>query len=204
MLAALALAGCQCTEEKCGSSQTPAVAPAPAAPAAPVAPTPPPAPAKPEAAAPVKFPILINAGADATITDSSGNTWLPDDGFDGGELSPRADDLEVANTQNPALYRTEHWGMSSFTQPLPNGKYVVKLHFAETWEGIEGPGGRVFSFNVEGREFKDFDVWEKAGGRQRAYIETVNVDIADGKLDISFEASADNPEINAIEISPAP
>lgn len=59
--------------------------------------------------------------------------------------------------------------MTHFSQVLPNGKYMVKLHFAETYQGITGPGQRVFSFNVEGHEFKDFDVWVKAGGDLRAY-----------------------------------
>ena len=53
--------------------------------------------------------------------------------------------------------------MDSFSA-VPNGKYVAKLHFAETYEGISGEGQRVFTFNVQGHEFKDFDVWKKAGG----------------------------------------
>lgn len=171
---------------------------------APVATPPPPASAKPAEVSPARPVIRINAGTDATYTDSSGNVWLSDRGFDGGDIVSRADDMKIENTKDPALYRTEHWGMSSFSQPLPNGKYVVNLHFAETWLGIEGPGGRVFSFNVEGHEFNDFDVWAKAGGAHRAYIETVNVDIADGSLDITFKSGADNTEINAIEIHPAP
>jgi alcohol dehydrogenase (cytochrome c) len=40
--------------------------------------------------------------------------------------------------------------------------YLVKLHFAETYEGFNGPGERVLSFNVQGREYKDFDVYVKA------------------------------------------
>jgi hypothetical protein len=94
--------------------------------------------------------------------------------------------------------------MSSFSQPLPNGRYGVKLHFAETSPNVTGPGGRLFSFDVEGREFREFDVWEKAGGPRRAYIKTVNVDIADGQLDITFEPIADSPELNGIEIMPSP
>ena len=93
--------------------------------------------------------------------------------------------------------------MSAFSQPLPNGKYVVKLHFCETYDGIEGPGQRVFSFNVGGREFKDFDVWVKAGGPLKAYVETVNVEVTNGRLDIKFTSNVENPEINAIEITPA-
>ena len=42
-----------------------------------------------------------------------------------------------------------------------------------------------------------------AGGFLRAYVETVNVEITDGKLDITFTANVENPQINGIEIIPA-
>ena len=70
--------------------------------------------------------------------------------------------------------------MDSFSRKLPNGKYTVKLYFAETFEGITDKGGRVFTFNVQGREFKDFDIWVKAGGPNRAYVETVPVEVTNG------------------------
>jgi alcohol dehydrogenase (cytochrome c) len=111
-------------------------------------------------------------------------------------------DLQIANTKDPVIYRSERYSMTSFSRPLPNGKYIVKLHFAETFEGITAAGERVFSFNVEGKEFKDFDVFVKAGGSLRAYVETVPVEVADGKLDITFTAKVENPEINGIEIIP--
>jgi hypothetical protein len=204
LLSAAVLSGCASDKQCCPKPV--AVVALPAAPAVPVAPpvvAPPPAPAAPVVVAPVLSVIRINAGADANITDSDGNVWLADRGFEGGDISPRDADLKIENTKDAALYRSEHWGMSSFSQPLLNGKYVVKLHFAETWEGVSGPGERVFSFNVEGQEFRDFDVWVKAGGGQRAYIETVNVTVIDGKLDITFEPNVDNPEINGVEIMPA-
>ena len=78
----------------------------------------------------------------------------------------------------------------------------MKLHFAETYDGITGPGERIFSFNVEGHEFKNFDVWVKAGGPVRAYVETVSVEVTAGKLDIAFTPKVENPEINGIEILP--
>jgi endoglucanase len=149
-----------------------------------------------------KAPIRINAGASETIKDAEGNTWLPDQGFDGGDVIDRGD-IEIANTKNPAIYRSERYSMTGFSHKLPNGKYTVKLHFAETYEEIGAAGQRVFSFNVEGKDFKNFDVFVKAGGGRRAYVETVNVEIADGKLDITFTAEVENPEINGIEIIPA-
>jgi hypothetical protein len=146
--------------------------------------------------------IRIKAGVSSPLTDSAGNVWLPDQGFDGGEVIERPD-VEVANTKDQAIYRSEHYAMDSFSRLLPNGKYQVKLHFAETYDGITGPGERVFSFSVQGQEFKNFDVWKKAGGPLKAYVETVNVEVTDGKLLIKFTSNIENPEINAIEIIPA-
>jgi hypothetical protein len=37
---------------------------------------------------------------------------------------------------------------------------------------------------------------------QRAYVETVNVEVPDGKLAITFIPKVQNPEINGIEIIP--
>jgi hypothetical protein len=161
--------------------------------------------ATPPAPAPVtsRPTIRINAAATAPFTDSSGNVWLPDQGFTGGDIVDRGSEMAIANTPDPALYRTERYSMTAFSQPLPNGKYLVKLHFAETFEDISGAGERVFSFNVEGHVLKDFDVFAKAGGKKRAYIETVPVEVADGKLDIVFTSQVQNPEINGIEIIPA-
>jgi hypothetical protein len=150
-----------------------------------------------------KNAIRIKAGVTAPMKDEAGVTWLADQGFADGETTDRPG-IEITNTKTPSVYLTERYSMTQFTQKLPNGKYIVKLHFAETYEGIEGPGQRVFTFNVEGRDFKDFDVWVKAGGPRRAYIETVPVTIADGKLDITFTPQVENPEINALEIIPAP
>lgn len=158
----------------------------------------------PIAIAPVPPPVHIKAGLSVPLTDADGIVWIAEQGFADGDTIERDDDMEIANTKSPALYRTEHFGMTAFSYPVPNGKYIVKLHFAETFEGITGAGQRVFSFNIEGTEFKDFDVFVKAGGPHRAYVETVPVQVADGKLDISFTPNLENPEINGIEILPAP
>ena len=92
--------------------------------------------------------------------------------------------------------------MSVFSCKLPNGKYLAKLYFAETYQGITATGQRVFSFNVQGKEFKDVDIWAKTGGRNRAYIETVPVEVTNGELRIGFTPKVENPVINAIEIIP--
>jgi hypothetical protein len=185
-------AGCLADQPQSASNSVATATAAPAA-VAPVANTPPAVPAV----------VRIKAGASAPWTDSKGNVWAADQGFSGGETAERPD-VTITNTPEQGIYRAEHYSMDSFSTPLANGKYLVKLHFAETYEGIEGPGQRVFSFKVQGHEFKDFDVWVKAGGPFKAYVETVPVEITDGKLMITFTSNVENPEINGIEIIPQP
>jgi outer membrane protein assembly factor BamB len=108
----------------------------------------------------------------------------------------------VTGTKDPNLFVSEHWGMSAFSQKVPNGKYVAKLYFAETYPGITGAGQRLFSFNVHGHEFKDFDIWVKAGGSNKAYVETVPVEVTNGAFRIVFTSQVENPAIKAIEIIP--
>lgn len=191
--------GCQTTDQ--GSAppattpaKTTSVAPAPAATPAATVTAAAPATGKPAI-------IRIKAAATAPFTDSSGNVWKPEEGFEGGSVISR-DGTEIANTKDSGLFNSEHYGMDSFSCNLPNGNYIAKLYFAETFEGITGPGQRVFSYNVQGHEFKDFDIWAKAGGPNRAYIETVPVEVKDGKFKITFTSNIENPEITAIEIIP--
>lgn len=151
--------------------------------------------------APTAKDIRIKAGKSEPVKDAEGNVWLADQGFEGGQTIERPD-IQIANTKSPDLYRAERYSMDAFSWPVPNGKYLVKLHFAETFDGITGPGQRVFSFNVQGREFKDFDVWVKAGGPLKAYIEAVPVEVTDGRIKVTFTPKVENPQICAIEIIP--
>jgi endoglucanase len=177
--AALLLAGCQSAPQKSTSR-----------------------PAAMDGTKPALPTIRIKTGVSEGFTDNSGNTWLPDQGFADGVPVERPD-IAIEGATDQRIYRAERYSMTSFTQALPNGSYIVKLHFCETYDGITGPGQRVFSFNVAGHDFKDFDVWVKAGGALCAYVETVPVEITDGKLEITFTANVENPQINGIEIIPA-
>jgi hypothetical protein len=186
-----------CQSDAHGSTQasavsaTPAVT-APAIPSAIAAPTP----------AATQSVVRIKAGVSAPFTDSSGNVWQAETEFEGGDVIERDASMEIANTKDAGLTRSEHYGMSSFSCNFPNGKYIAKLHFAETFDGITGAGQRVFSFNVQGHEFKDFDVYVKAGGSNRAYVETFPVEITNGKSTITFASNIENPQINALELVP--
>jgi hypothetical protein len=217
-LAAAWLAGCQSAADRRSTDTSTPVAtirPAPAT-SAPVAATPAPATAPATTTAPAATaapatataskspapPVRIKAGLTESLTDADGNVWLPEQGFTEGLTTDRPD-LKIENTKTPAIYFTEHYSMTSFTYPVPNGKYTLKLHFCETYEGITGPGQRVFTFNAMGQEYKDFDIWVKSGGFLHAYIVTQNVEVTDGKILITFTPQVENPQINGIEILPA-
>jgi endoglucanase len=148
--------------------------------------------------------IRIKAGGTAPFKDSSGNTWLPDQGFDGGDTVERPD-APITGTKDPGLYQSEHYSMSSFSAKVPNGKYIAKLHFCETFDGISGKGDRVFSVNVQNGQkmIKDLDVFAKAGGANKPYVETVPVEVTNGTFKLDFISNVENPQINAIELTPA-
>ena len=147
------------------------------------------------------LPIRIQAAATEAFTDKNGNKWAAATGFADGETIDRPDiTVAVGAGDDQKIYQSERYSMTKFEQALPNGKYTVKLHFAETYEGITGTGQRVFSFNVQGKDFKDLDVFAKAGGAMKAYIETVPVDVTNGKLTVTFTSNVENPQINGIEI----
>jgi endoglucanase len=195
LLSYLFLVGCESSKSPSATNQNPTPAvPAPAMAAV---------PAPPAAAAPVNSVIRINAGASAAVTNSNGDVWLADQGFSGGDVIERPD-VTITNTTEPEIYRSEHYSMDSFSWPLANGKYLVKLHFCETFEGITDKGQRVFSYNVQGQDFKDLDVYAKTGGAMIALVETVPVEIMNGKLLITFTPNIENPQINGIEIIPQP
>jgi hypothetical protein len=153
---------------------------------------------------PVANAIRIEAGGAANFTDSNGNLWLADTGFTAGAggVADRGN-IAIGNTVNDRLYQTERWGMTAFAYNVPNGTYQVNLHFAETYAGITAAGQRVFSANVEGTPINNIDVFAQAGGLNNALVKTANVIVTDGQLNITFTATANNPEINGIEIIPS-
>ncbi|MGH7940652.1 MAG: malectin [Limisphaerales bacterium] len=146
-------------------------------------------------------PVRINCGVTEKLTDSEGNVWLPDEGYADGNPY-EVEDAEISGTKDPEIFRTERYSMSAYNFGVPDGKYTVKLLFAEVYSGITGPGDRVFSFSVQGHEFKNFDIWAKAGGPDKACIQSVDVDVTNGALNITFTPEVENPKIDGIEILP--
>jgi hypothetical protein len=92
--------------------------------------------------------------------------------------------------------------MSAYKFVVPNSKYTVRLHFAETYEGITGEGQRVFSVTINNNVvLKDLDVYKEAGGAKKPVVkEFKGVAVTGKELVIGFVSNIQNPEINGIEI----
>ncbi|HWE02583.1 MAG TPA: malectin domain-containing carbohydrate-binding protein [Tepidisphaeraceae bacterium] len=144
----------------------------------------------------------VAAGSVVSLQDPLGNTWEADSGFDAGQVVDRGP-IIIEHTDFPSLYRTEHFGMSSWRKPFPNGKYAVVLHFCETWDGITAASPRVFHVSVQGQPLRDLDILKESGGLRRPLVKTFHVVVTTGQVEILFERTSMNvPEINGIEITP--
>jgi hypothetical protein len=126
--------------------------------------------------------ISINCGGSA-FTAVDGTAWSGDQYFTGGDLLYTG--YTIAGTQELALYRTARRGLYgdfSYSIPVPNGSYALKLKFAETMFG--GSGQRVFNVNVNGAPvLTNFDIVADAGSLT-ADDKTFPVTVTDGMLQI--------------------
>ena len=150
--------------------------------------------------------IRIACGAALAFTDPAGNGWFADREYSEGEFgylgggTVDRGPIPIAGTDNPQLYRTELWGMKGYRITVPDGKYRLRLHWAETY-GLAA-GGRTCDVAVEGKiVLKDFDAAREAGGLNKAVVRELDVEVTDGVLDITFpHAEEVTPMINGIEV----
>lgn len=190
-------------------AQTPAPKPAPAP--APAAVTPAPAAVTPTPAAPAaggKYVLRVNTGTFTAYTDKAGKVWQADQdytdankwGAQGGQTIERPD-LNIANTDCPIIYESERYQMDGYKFVVPNGKYTVILHFAETFNGVSGPGERVYSVSINGKTvIESMDPFKESGAFNKPAVKTFDVDVTDGQILIGFKANIENPQICGIEV----
>lgn len=149
----------------------------------------------------------INCACDKEYTDLKGNLWLPDQNFNGSsygsEFANAADrgEMPIEGTSCPRIYQTEAFGNQIFYHfPLPDGKYNVYVHIAETYPPNK-EHGRVFSMKIGRDARKDINPVIKAGGFARPYVEVwKDVTVKNGILSIEAWGGAG---LNGIEIEKA-
>ncbi|WP_176956091.1 malectin domain-containing carbohydrate-binding protein [Catalinimonas alkaloidigena] len=121
----------------------------------------------------------------------------------------------VQSPLNQNLFQTEWTGGQTngvgvgqvafgYHLPVTNGRYQVRLYFAELNKG--GVGQRVFDVNLEGGapELVSFDIVQAAGSQNVALMRQFELEVSDGVLDIDFIRRVENAKVSAIEVVPAP
>jgi hypothetical protein len=157
--------------------------------------------------------LAINGGG-ATIASPSttGIGWSADTDFDNNGSFATGDAIDVSLISNPApqaVYQTMHTG-GTFTYTIPSltagTVYGVVLQFAELW--YTTPGHRIFDVSINGVPvLNNFDIVATTGAGRKAIAYQFNAPAnSNGNIVISFAASADGAQVNAIEIvaNPAP
>ena len=164
-------------------------------------------------------PVLLKAGAnDTPYLGSDGRVWMPDRLGNGdvyvtpanaANEPPQPYTGPIGNTGDPGLYRTYRGYIGAlpqdqrrltFTVPINNGTYSVKLHFAELYNSQ--PGQRVFDASVNTQlRIANLDIVAASGGAHQALVRQLDgVQVMNGQLVVALSASVDYPAISAIEI----
>jgi hypothetical protein len=142
--------------------------------------------------------ISINCGGSA-FTGADGTSWTADQYYTGGDLAYTG--YSIAGTQDLALYRQARRGLYgdfSYTIPVANGSYTLKLKFAEIEFG--GKGQRVFNVNVNGAPvLTNFDIAADAG-TLTADDKTFPVAVANGAIQIDIIGAVGHGLLNAIQV----
>ena len=157
--------------------------------------------------------VLINCGSYANHTDPiTGFQWEDDhlhtyydtSGTLGLSLESPSD--EFAGTENDVVYATYRLFKARkdppyrYRIPVPNGLYVVELHFAET--EFTTAGARIMNIRIQGiLEHTGVDVFALAGNaiNTAVTLETIAT-VDDGFIIIDLESVKKNPFISAIAI----
>ena len=150
---------------------------------------------------PTPTPILIaavNAGG-TEFTAQNGLAYAADPLGAGGSFRTNAD---ISGTTNDALYQSERWQKHAFVYEtqVANGIYDVELTFAEIWSGAQTAGKRKFDVLIEDKlVFKDLDIADEVGFNAALTL-VGKVEVTDGSLTISTDASLQNPKIAGFSI----
>jgi len=120
--------------------------------------------------------------------------WDDEDPFrTGGNQYDFSDAVDLNNQPNPApedVYLTCVHMDHSYSFPVADGSYVVRLHFFDN----VGSSGRAMDYTIEGlKVLDDFSIIDAAGGGGKAWIEEFIIDVQDGDgLQITAEKDTGN------------
>ena len=133
-----------------------------------------------------------------TATDTSTPTLTPTPTLNPYPVASATPSLTASTTPTsvPAVAIRINAGGPATTV---NGSYTLRLHFADTSKTAAGQ--RRFDVQAEGVTILDnYDVFQRAGGRNRAIVEEATITVSDGTLNLNLLKDIDNVTISGIEI----
>lgn len=151
------------------------------------------------------YPIKLNCGGPAVIGYMADTEWTlaGDYGFLDGTTASYSSNLQINGTDEDEVYRNEKYGMANYRVRVPNGRYKVKLLFAENY--FTSANKRIFSVFLESiKVLNNLDIFAEVGTSTALVKEFTNIVVQDGILDVHFAAQIDNPVISGIIIESDP
>ena len=153
--------------------------------------------------------LRIHSGSETSYTDTDDNIWFADVLYKHSEKITTTNTITntyTGGTSGPELYQsynetyTSSFGGFSYTIPLSNDTYTIKLHYAEPT--FTAAGLRVFDVAIEGNTVAtNFDIYATAGATNQALVMTYSGQVlSDGELTIEFTDVTDLAIVSGIEI----
>ena len=143
--------------------------------------------------------LRINAGSEKDFTDPEGRLWKADSNFDGGQII--SNPVKVHSVNNPWLYRKARLDARSYSFSLPDGKYLVVLHFVET-DSSASIGSRVFDFTAGNNNWQNFDIYNLSSGAGIPYVISTVAEVKSKTLNIVLTPKKGKTTLSGIEIIP--
>lgn len=143
-----------------------------------------------------KTEYTINAGGNE-FTTSDLTIFNNDNLFNNG--STYSNNNAITNTVDDALFQSERNGDFSYSLPVENGEYEITLYFAEIY--FEEAGKRVFDVSVENTVLlNNYDIFSQAASKNKAQLETLNINITDSIINIDFISVENNAKLSAMSV----
>ncbi len=149
----------------------------------------------------MSFPIKINIGGDSTQGFLPDQLWTEDKeyGYMEGNSRIYSSALQINNTDLDSVYQSSRRGSTSYRVRVPNGRYNVKLMFAE--ERFSEIGKRIFDIYVEGNLIENnLDIYSRAANNTAFDIDADSIQVMDGILEINLSPEVDSSQINGLVI----
>ncbi len=151
--------------------------------------------------------LRINAGGGA-YTASGSRSFSEDNYFTGGTSFSNSG-VDIANTTDDELFRSERYGNFAYNLPVTNGSYKLSCTLPKSTLAVwpAGEPVRVSStWTWKGHANLLISIFfAEAGGALTAIQKTYTVAVTDGTLNLNFiTGSANNPKVSAIEVVPNP